>query len=392
MNLPQRPTFQPLPCITPSQYNTGLSCRAKVVFGKHYKRDAFPSTAPAILGQAFHAAVELATRGRLPWGDAARRDAVRSRFAEAAREALATAHPYLRERYGRMENLPGFYRQQERAVSLAMLSDSIHQNVGVAVDGAAPPSDEEMPVQPHSLEEPKVEWSVSSRDGLIRGRVDQFVPGRCEIVDYKSGIHDSTGVSDSELRQLRLYAYLCHEQGYEARRGVVVRASGAVDRVTISEEEAQCEGDAAKSFLRSLNADLSAGGVGGLCSPDAAQCFRCAFVPICDRFWEEVSVDWGEASGVFVAGKVEETQRNTGDESKGGRIALRADIHAGNMCATSVTIGPLPIWTSEADGSDPLQPEDDVRVIGVYRREGADGHLGMAPIGSPCVWRIPGGE
>src|SRR5262249_22600356 len=155
-----------------------------------------------------------AVRGELPTGLEDRRLAAHDLFAREVERLLSEAHPLLRRRFTEATEMPYYRVSQARAVEAAL----------AAYTGAGSGASDRPP-------ERLVEKRLVSRDGSIRGRIDLIdVPGRT-VYDYKSGAEPEETITAQEARQLRLYAYLCDENGFSVERGVIVRGSGRRDEL-----------------------------------------------------------------------------------------------------------------------------------------------------------------
>src|SRR5207249_1467863 len=76
---------------------------------------------------------------------------------------------------------------------------------------------------------PVIETTLTSADGLLRGRPDRLDADAGEVVDFKTGnVADDVEreVSERERRQLLLYAHLAAENEIAVRRGTIVRGNG----------------------------------------------------------------------------------------------------------------------------------------------------------------------
>ena len=191
----------PLTRLSPSQYQAGRMCKARLAWAARGRRDELPDHPKALLGTSFHAVVEAAALGRFPEeNDEAIGAVARDMFDQVTGSAYGRAHELLRVKYRSAEALPYYYLFRERAALAA---------VGVAA-GRGRPSASNVPVRGEAPPRRLIETTLTSSDGLLFGRPDYVDLQAEEIVDYKTGVsfEDATAISDAEIRQLNLYVHL----------------------------------------------------------------------------------------------------------------------------------------------------------------------------------------
>ena len=189
----------------------------------------------------------LRTVGSSGWQPSATALQQGSLFDKTAQKLHLSAHPLIKLKFPAADRLPFYNLNRERAAITA-----------TPIAASRPPSarsaDGEVRLGSAAV---RTESRLCSRDGRLVGRADH-IDGRSRVViDYKTG-HvseaEACAVSDSEARQLRLYAYLAAENGTDVGTGAVVRGDGQRCEFAISPSEAKAEADSAKKQLDRINA------------------------------------------------------------------------------------------------------------------------------------------
>ena len=211
MFVPELPVLAQLEHITPSIYEASKSCLAKAAWFALGDTGVLPQHPAAILGTAFHVVVAAAQKGELPVTGVGDRAPARGLFDKTAQNLHASAHRLVKLKFPSAERLPFYHLKRERAAFTATpIAVSRLPSAGSAIAVGR-------------LHSPTVrtESHLRSRDGRLVGRADN-IDGRSRVVvDYKTGHTpeaESGVVSDSEARQLRLYAFLAAENGNRRRR------------------------------------------------------------------------------------------------------------------------------------------------------------------------------
>jgi RecB family exonuclease len=240
----------------------------------------------AVLGTCFHEVMEAAAEGQFEGSEA--REAALNLFDRLAAAAHARSHPLLRLKFRTPDRMPYYHLLRERAaVAVGDGRQSRRAHAGTAA---------------------VVETTLSSADGLIRGRPDRLDVDSQEVVDFKTGnVPEGAeqSVSDREKRQLLLYAHLAIENGINVTRGTIVRGNG--QRATVELPAAQIEAEAvrAREELADFNSAVEDGTTfGELASPDPSTCRFCSCIPFCEAFWESSNESWRETLGTHAEGVV----------------------------------------------------------------------------------------
>ena len=195
-------------------------------------------------------------------------------------------------------------------------------------------------------------------------------------------------MSDSEARQLRLYAYLAAENGTDACTGAVVRGDGQRREFSISPAEAEAEADCAKKRLGRLNAAVSEGAsFRDLASPSPSNCSFCPCLPFCGPFWTEAHAEWAADCGSHVEGKIAEIESR---QIQGISLTtLVLSRRAGTVFAQHVSIEQIPSEWMRMDGLDLPHIGDAVRVVHGRQME-TDGDEAVIRVDKAltAVWRL----
>jgi hypothetical protein len=301
MDLPPLPTPASIKSITPSFYNVALTCMARAGWQESGVLKSLPAPTGAMLGSCFHAVMAAANLSQMP-GGARRITSAKEVFDRKAQQLFAEAHPLIRAKYASPEKFPFYFQRRARAASLAAKAHSerpvgptpaASPNAGYCGPGAKPPL--------------LVEKTLSSRDGLITGRIDYWNGAASTVTDYKSGQKkDASGtLSESELRQMRLYVYLLRQNGHGASHAAVVRGDGETAAQEVSAAEADSEAQAARLVRDRFN-ELAAAGESffAMSSPSSMGCAGCPCIPFCECFWEAAQPAWEAACGTNVEGAI----------------------------------------------------------------------------------------
>jgi len=149
-----------------------------------------------------------------------------------------------------------------------------------------------------------VEKSLSSKDGLLYGRPDVVDAASREVVDIKTR-SESDEVRENEVRQLRLYAHLAHENGIEVERGAILLSNGKRLEIKIAPVEVQREAHSAVAALQSYNEAVNVNTTfEEIASPSAENCRYCPCKVLCEAFWRAADPSWGETVGNHIQGTI----------------------------------------------------------------------------------------
>ena len=150
-----------------------------------------------------------------------------------------------------------------------------------------------------------VESALVSKDGRLIGRPDVIDVPNAAIVEYKTGATpDGETPTDSEMRQLRLYAFVASENGTTIRKGIIERGNGDRDEVDISQTDAETEAKRAWETLDEYNRQAGRS-FREAATPSGEACRYCQCIPFCPAFWEASEPEWHAECGVQVEGAVE---------------------------------------------------------------------------------------
>lgn len=169
-------------------------------------------------------------------------------------------------------------------------------------------------------------------------------------------------MSDSEARQLRLYAYLAGENGINIVRGVVVRGDGRRCELAISSAEAVAEAGSARDQLGRLSAAVNEGAsFRDLASPSATICALCPCLPFCESFWAKAQPEWAANCGCNIQGDVANVECR---QIQGVTLTtLVLSRWAGTICARRISVEQIPSDWMRIDGLDLPHIGDVLRVV-----------------------------
>ena len=344
MKIPIPPDVVRLPRLSPSQYEAGRACKARLAWTTAGRRDELPEHPKALLGIWFHAVVEAAAEGRLSADNEEQTSAAaREMFDQTATAAYGRTHALLRVKYPSVEILPYYYLFRERAVLMARR---------VAVRRRPPPA--AGTVCRHAApSRPLVEETLTSSDGLLFGRPDYVDIQACEVLDYKTGAaaDDAAAISPAEARQLRLYVHLALENDLPVSRGVIVRPGGRRADVEVTGSQADAEGRQAREVLENFN--RAAGRTfEEVATPSAETCTFCPCIPFCEPFWRGATPDWLEACGAHIEGRITAIMES---EIQGMRVlTFDLDVLRGTLGAERAFVEQVPeSWTLTGECSAP---------------------------------------
>ena len=373
MHPPDLPSLKPLKTITPSLYNMGLSCLARLLWAAFGDRKHSPETTSAILGNAFHGVLEDCAKGRLPTDASARKSAAASLFDQKAVQEIGKAHPLLRWRYPDVRRMPYYFTFQARAGTAAL-------EIASRQPGASGNSG---PVR-------RAEWRLKSIDRLVEGRIDLVDTRERAVIDYKTGGDPPTNVvfRVQEERQLRLYAHLCAENNVVIDKGVIVRGSGRRDEMVLTDVEASAEGHAARALRADLNARISTGKtIHDFADPSPENCRGCPGRVRCEPYWSTQGPDWQEAPPTRVEGEVLSCDLVQVASQPSFTLCLR--VLRGDVPGTKATTDAFPAALCTADGDVLPKAGDVVRLLDVWTTSGSPALIKPSLAGPlTTVWRL----
>ena len=242
MHLPEPLTIPAIDSISPSVYEAALQCLARASWVASGDRSALPPNPRSLLGIGLHGVLERAVRSGFPGTtEEQRTEEAAEHFDQELKALFQSAHPLVRAKFGNQERLPFYYLYRARATRIASQMRRVHSRIATSEDA-----------QGHRRRR-LAESTLNSRDQVIRGRPDLIDVADAAVVDYKTGsAHDSQQPTDSEARQLKLYAYLALENGISIRKGAVVHANRNRTEMPISRKEAEDEGRRARQAFEKL--------------------------------------------------------------------------------------------------------------------------------------------
>lgn len=228
-----------------------------------------------------------------------------------------------------------------------------------------------------------VEAVLVSKDGRVAGRADVLDAAKATVIDYKTGgAGDNESLTDSELRQLRLYAYLANENGVTITRGVIERADRTRAEVPISPQQAAEEGRRALAVLDSYNQHAGRP-FESVASPSPDACRFCPCIPFCEAFWRSADVQWSDQCGTHVEGVVESVEG-------GALVSINLNVTRGTGANGAAVVTRLSREWLTFSGAALPQPQQTVRVIdAAYVEESSAPAVFRADRVTTAVWTVP---
>jgi PD-(D/E)XK nuclease superfamily len=344
MDLPALPAIRVLERISPSFYNAGIICLARAAWLRFGDKYSLPSSTGAILGSAFHAVMELGNRGRFLQGAACLSEA-KIEFDKETQRLFADAHPLLKAKYATPAKIPFYSIRRSRAAALALRASVVakqHTSTTEVHDSTAGS------VNSFRI----VEQAFLSKDGKVTGKLDLLEPKLGKITDYKSGqrpLNNPSGLSEPEVRQLRLYAYLAQENNYPVTEASIVRGDAAEVTIPVTATDAASEALRAKEMLQDFNNAIEGGkSFRDIASP-SPNCANCPCIPFCERFWEDALPDWEEECGTHSEATILESQDSNVAGTKLKTFTLdctRGTAPRGRLIAEQIPLDWLSIGSS----------------------------------------------
>jgi hypothetical protein len=330
-----------------------------------------------VLGTCFRAVVAAAHRGGSGGGGGFNADAARQLFDETAMGLYDRAHPLVRLKYRSLDRLPFYNLQRERAAIFAARIAST-QRTSFSAPSSVPST---------SVSRTQTESRLTSADGLIAGRPDHIDGSSQTVVDYKTGQAEEP-VSDSETRQLRLYAQLARDNGVAVSRGAIVRGDGSRSEISISAADAEAEASNARERLSDLNAAVRGGAAfGDLATPSTQSCRVCPCVPFCTAFWNGATAGWQPECGVHVQGAVVDI--GCGQIQGVSLTSLLLAVQAGTISHDRALIEQIPTEWLTVEVSEFPSTGDVIRIVN-GRLAGEEGTTSVIRVDKTltALWRI----
>jgi hypothetical protein len=200
----------------------------------------------------------------------------------------------LRVKFDSPDRLPFYYLLEARAAQMAVeLACGLTQQRTPAAERGRPPPRRNT-----------AEATLTSADRRVTGRLDFLDQANKRVVDYKFGVSGETEqISESEARQLKLYAFLAAENGIAIDAGVIERGDRTRLQLPISHDDAVEEGRRAEDALDSFNT-LAGSKFEDVASPSRENCRFCPCIPFCEAFWSRSDPEWSPECGIHIEGVV----------------------------------------------------------------------------------------
>jgi hypothetical protein len=347
--LPDVPIPGPIISISPTLYETLLTCPARAAWLANGRHDLLVQHPSAILDPCFHDVMEAAQRRQITGDPDECRSAARILFDNIAIRIHSEAHPLIRVKFPVSVKLPFYNLFRERAAALA--ADYAAQRQ----DGAGGGCDVFAVI---------AESRFESFDGLIVGRPDLVNISQAEVVDYKTGLAGDQPwrISEREARQLSLYVYLTNEAGLYISRGVIMRGNGERATIDIPPEMADAEAQRARNELARYDARIDGESFQDLAHPTPDACRMCPCQPICEAFWDAADTSWREACGVHIEGAI--ADMSTATVQGTSLLTMVIEASRGTLGAGEVTVEQIPESWTTADGDRCPDTGDVVRLVG----------------------------
>jgi CRISPR/Cas system-associated exonuclease Cas4 (RecB family) len=372
MLVPTPPAIKKIERISPTLYEAAMKCTSRAAWLAGGDREILPPHPRALLGIGVHAVLVRARSGGVAGTteDERRADAERL-FDEKMRELFAVTHPLLQAKFDEPDRLPFYNLFRARAAQMAAdAAASSSGRVGQAVARTA-------------IGGPAVEAALVSKDGRVAGRADVLDPANATVIDYKTGVAGDAGpLTESELRQLRLYAYLANENGIAITRGVIERADRSRAEVPISAQEAEEAGRRALVVLDGYNQHAGKPFASGA-SPSPDACRFCPCIPFCEAFWRTAEPQWSGQCGTHVEGVVESVE---GDQL----VSINLNVTRGTGAKGPAVVTRLSREWLTFSGAAIPQPQQTVRVTdAAYMEESTAPAVFRADRITTAVWTVP---
>jgi CRISPR/Cas system-associated exonuclease Cas4 (RecB family) len=371
MLVPIPPTIKKIDHISPTLYEAAMKCTSRAAWLVGGDRKLLPPHPRALLGIGFHALLERARSAGIKGatGDECLADAERL-FDDKMRELFAATHPLLHAKFDGPDRLPFYNLFRARAAQMATdVSAACYSRAGQA--GTRTASGGQV-----------VEAALVSKDGRVAGRPDVLDAANATIIDYKTGAAGDAGsLTDSDLRQLRLYAYLASENGIDITRGVIERADRTRAEVQIAKEQAAEEGRRALAVLDGYNQHAGKS-FESVASPSPDACRSCPCIPLCDAFWKSSEPAWGQDCGTHVEGVVESVE--------GGQlVSINLNVTRGTGPRGAAVVTRLSREWLTFSGAGLPQPQQTVRVTDTaYVKDSTEPAAFRADRITTAVWTL----
>jgi hypothetical protein len=350
-----------------------LKCSARAAWVGSNGRSLIPTHPKAILGTAV---VESARAGMLS-GDSD--EAVRAQavalFEQRIAKLFDAAHPLLRVKFESPDRLPFYYLLEARAAQMAVeLARGPRQQ-------RTPPAEGDQLLPRRNT----IEATLTSGDRRVAGRLDFLDQTKKRVVDYKFGVSGETEqISESEARQLKLYAFLAAENGIAVDTGVIERGDRTKLQLRISHDDAIEEGKRAKDALDSFNT-LAGSKFEDAASPSRENCRFCPCIPFCEAFWSRSDPEWSPECGTHIEGVVASV-----DEAE-ELLSIHLQVTRGTGRQGDAVVTRLSKDWLVFDGSQLPPDGQTIRITdATYVSDSANPAVFRADRLATAVWTVPG--
>ena len=372
MLTPTPPVIKRVDRISPTLYEAAMKCSSRAAWLAGGDRQLVPPQPRALLGIGVHAVLEQARSGGIAGeGEGDRQREAERLFDERVRELFAGTHPLLHAKFDGPDRLPFYNLFRARAAQMAVdASAASNQRRGQATARTA-------------ATRLATESMLVSKDGRVAGRADVLDAANATVVDYKTGVAANSGaVTDSEARQLRLYAHLANENGIAITRGVIERADRRRAEVLISPQQAAEEGRRARGVLDSYNQHAGEP-FHRAASPSPDACRFCPCIPFCEAFWKSGELGWSGQCGTHVEGVVESVEG-------AALVSINLNVTRGTAVRGAAVVTRLSRdWLTVSGGALP-EPQQTVRVTdAAYVEESGAPAVFRADRITTVVWMLP---
>lgn len=372
MLVPIPPAIKKIERISPTLYEAALKCTSRAAWLAGGDRKLMPSHPRALLGIGVHAVLEHTRSGAIAGATEGERRADAERlFDEKMRDLFPAAHPLLHAKFDGADRLPFYNLFRARAAQMA-------------VDEAVPPGERRgQRGSQASTSGPSVEAALISKNGRVGGRIDVLDAANATVIDYKTGVAgDSGAVTDGELRQLRLYAYLANENGIAITRGVIERADRTRAEVPISPAQAADEGRRAIAVLDEYNQHVGKP-FDSAAAPSPDACRYCPCIPFCEAFWKNAETQWAAQCGTHIEGVVESVEG-------GALVSINVNLTRGAGEKGPSVVTRLSREWLVFPGATLPQPQQTVRVTdAAYVEDSSAPAVFRADRIATAVWVVP---
>lgn len=307
---PQPPELKRL---SPSLANDLFACFYRAAFRIDGRFDALRRQSPAAaLGVVAHAVIEDLGRGLLT---NATPEEAESLVEDRWLHHLETQAAVLERTWAPAtppapEDWPGYHLTKAR-----VLRRALRRAVGGPVPGR--------PTRPSTAIEQMIE---DQKTGLY-GRPDRVEgPSSARrVVDLKTGLTQAEP-SESQLRQLLLYAYLVTTTGDTVASVAIEDASGRRWEQPVQPGQLEATAEESQARRAEFAAAMAASDPSASATPAADICKWCAYRLVCQPYWQHLELGWLHGS---VAGQVKDVRRTRAGQEM--TVAVESPTDAQNQ-------------------------------------------------------------